>query len=273
MAYFPLPQPSDSLRHQRPVPRISGTAMPHGVFLSTGNVGSASGLSLFVTGFTIVCLGLLSAVPTYLIAWLAEQQLHLSLPALMLQIGGPADPVTAALCRAAINLVSLLVFLLVLRVSPLAGYHAAEHMTVHAIEHFGIYGWEPYVAAMPRAHPRCGSNLLSGVLPALTVGLPLAGVAPVVAVVVALVGWRTRHAIGFFLQNTFTTKPPTARQLEAGIGAGRRVLERWLATPATRLPLAHSLWRRGIPQLVAGVMAATYAFGAVADHLHTWLDW
>lgn len=258
-------------------PRISGTAMPTGVFLSSGAYGSGAAWELVLSGFGIIFMGGLSLVPTYLLLWLADRHLHLSLPSVLLQLGGPADPNLAALARVVTNVMGFLVFLLVLRFSPLAGYHAAEHMTVHAVEHYGAWGWEPYVAQMPRAHRRCGSNLLAGILPALLVGVPLlhAG-SPLLmgaAAVVAAAGWRLRHPMGFFVQNCFTTKPPSPAQLERGMAAARRVLAQWERDPSPRVPVARMLWGRGLPQMLAGVTAAMYLMGFVGSHLPHWLGW
>lgn len=258
-------------------PRISGTAMPTGVFLSSGAYGSGAWWELVWAGFCMIVLGALSLVPTFMLLWLADQHLHLSLPSVLLQLGGPADPNLAALARVGTNVLGFVMFLLVLRFTPLAGYHAAEHMTVHAVEHFGVWGWEPYVAQMPRAHRRCGSNLLAGILPALLVSAPLlhAG-SPLclgLAALVAIIGWRLRHAVGFVVQNCFTTKPPTAKQLERGMAAARRVLEQWQRDPAPRPPVAKVIWGRGLPQMLAGVAAAMYLMGFVGSHLPHWLGW
>ena len=249
--------------------------MPHGVFLSTGTASSASGFSLFITGFTMVAVGMVSLLPTYVIAWLVDQQARLSLPALLLQVGMPGDAMTAAVARIGVSLLAFFVFLTILRLSPLSGHHAAEHMTVHAIERYGIHGWEDQVAAMPRAHMRCGSNLLSGILPVLMIGMPLSDLqwGWGLTVLVAVIGWRMRHRTGFFLQNAFTTKPPTPGQLARGIAAGRTLLDRWMRSPDPPLPLAQRLWRRGVPQLIAGVICALYVLGMVMDHMHVWLDW
>jgi len=254
-------------------PRISGTAMPHGVFLSTGTASTASAPSLVLTGFAIVALGGLSLVPTYIVAWLLEQVVGVPLASVALQIGGPADPWTSALARVVVNVLSFFTFLVVLRASPLAGYHAAEHMTVHAIEHFGLEGWQQHVPSMPRAHMRCGSNLLSGVLPAMLVGAPLISVAAPLALLVAVLGWLGRHRLGFALQQWFTTKPPTPRQLAAGIGSGERLMRQWLADPTPALSRAKRLWLRGMPQMVAGLAMAVWLLEPLAERLHVWLDW
>lgn len=247
--------------------------MPTGVFLSSGTAGTAAPWELALTGVAILALGSLAMVPVYLITWLAEQQLPVPLTALLLQVGGPSDPWVAAAARIAINLLTFGCFLLVLRLTPLAGFHAAEHMTVHAIEHYGPADWEQHVTRMPRAHRRCGSNLLAGVLPTLLVAVPLLSVAPWIALAAAVLGWGQRQRIGFAIQNTFTTRPPNARQLAAGISAGRRVLADWATAPPGQVSAARSLWLRGVPQLVLGAMAGTWLIGAIADSLHLWLDW
>ncbi len=52
------------------------------------------------------------------------------------------------------------VFLL-LRLVPLSGTHAAEHQVVHCIERHAPLVPD-CVRAMPRVHPRCGTNCLPG---------------------------------------------------------------------------------------------------------------
>lgn len=257
-------------------PRISGTAMPHGVFLSTGTNGTASFWGLFATGFSIVALGMISLVPTYVLVWMFEQYLrplNMPLVALLLQMGGPADPVRWAVARAGVNVLTFFVFLTILRFTSLAGHHAAEHMTVHAIEKHGVFGWEPFVAEMPRAHLRCGSNLLAGILPALLIGMPLLSVNPAISMGIVVLGWLGRHHVGFFLQNNFTTRRPTTAELRHGIEAGQRLLSEWLRNPPGRIPIAHAFWRRGVPQMVVGVMAAMYTLGAIAARLPGLIDW
>ncbi len=259
-----------------PPPRISGTAMPHGVFLSTGSAGTSSAAGLFITGFSIVSLGIISLIPTYVILWTLQEHLadqHLSLVALLLQMGGPGDPLRWAIGRIVVNLVSFFAFLVLLRATPLAAHHAAEHMTVHAIEHHGTDGWQEYVAEEPRAHRRCGSNLLAGILPAMLIGLPLLPLFPPLGIVVAVGGWIYRQRLGYFLQNTFTTKPPTPRQLQKGIDAGLEVIEKWRREPTPVLPTAQVLWRRGMPQMAAGAICGVYVMGQVVEIVSNWLDW
>ena len=260
-----------------PPPRISGTAMPHGVFLSTGANSTAGAPDLFITGFGIVFLGMLSLVPTYVITWTVNEQLpaglNLSLVALLLGLGGPADPALWAVARIGLNVLTFFVFLGLLRLTPLAAHHAAEHMTVHAIEQYGVHAWEHAVEHMPRAHLRCGTNLLAGILPAMLVAIPLMHVSWVLGLPVVVLGWSVRFQVGYFIQRTFTTRPPSPRQLERGIAAGRKLLDQWLRDPTPRLSVARRMWRRGLPQMVAGVLCALWLIETLANNLHLWLDW
>jgi uncharacterized protein YqhQ len=125
---------------------------------------------------------------------------------------------------------------------------------------------------MPRAHPRCGTVLLFGVLPALLIAYPLLWTNPLAAMVVALVGWMLRYRVGYFIQQYFTTKPPTPRQLKAGMDAGRKLMALYTSDPDRRVSVARSIWTRGLPQMIAGVIAGQYLLGLILNHLHVLLD-
>lgn len=251
--------------------------MPHGVFLSTGTNSTAGAVDLFITGFGIVFLGMLSLVPTYVITWTVNEQLptelNLSLVGLLLGLGGTADPALWAVARIGVNLLTFFMFLSLLRLTPLAAHHAAEHMTVHAIEQYGVHAWEHTVEHMPRAHLRCGTNLLAGILPTLLVAVPLMHLSWIVALPVAVLGWSARYQVGYFIQRTFTTRRPSPRQLERGIAAGRTLLDQWLRDPTPRVSVAQRMWRRGLPQMIAGVLSALWLLETLADRLHVWMDW
>ena len=253
----------------QPAPRISGTAMPTGVHLSDGWSRTSSNLELVLTGLAIMGLGAVSAVISYLIVWVIDGFTPVPLTALMLGLPLSPAPAHYAYWQAAVNLIMFGTFLVVLRLSPLAGYHAAEHMTVTAIERFGRVDPQ-IVAQMPRAHPRCGTTLLAGFLPALLVGAPLWDVHPEIAALIILVGWLARDKVGWVLQQYLTTKKPTPRQLEAGIRAGQRIL----AERARRRPTspAHRIWQRGFVQMIAGVLLAMLILGHIYENLHVWLD-
>jgi hypothetical protein len=252
-------------------PRISGTAMLGGLHLATGNYGTASPWRLMMTGAAIAVLLGLAMAMTYIELWIIDQLTGASLAPSLLGMPEAATAQVQGWLAIAPQLLPMLNFLVVLRLSPMSGYHAAEHKVVAAIERYGSLEREQ-VVEMPRAHPRCGTVLLFGVLPTLLIAYPLLFTSPLVAAGVAVVGWMLRYHVGYFIQQVFTTKPPTPQQLDAGIAAGRKLMALYTADPDRRVSVARSLWTRGLPQMVAGVIAGHYLMQVVAQYLHVWLD-
>jgi hypothetical protein len=251
--------------------RISGTALPNGVHLSNGVYGSAGSWHLVLGGAYIITLGSLAMIPTYIEAWVIQRLFDIPLPAMLLAVTGSLSGQEQTFWDAALTILPFINFILILRFSSLSGYHAAEHKTVSALERFGVLRYED-VVEMPRVHPRCGTVLLFGLLPAMLVAAPLWQVDWMYALLVAILGWHFRYHTGFFVQNYFTTKPPTRAQLEAGIKAGETLLRRWRRDPYRRVPWLKSIWVRGIPQMVIGLYAAMQIIGIIYSHLHVWLD-
>ena len=253
-------------------PRIGGSALVGGVHLSTGAVGTGSNLQLFATGFMLIALGATASVLTYVTTWTIGEFAGVPLVGLLFQIATPDEIPHYPLWDILINLLTFLAFLVIVRLSPLSGYHAAEHKVVHAIEKYGYPTLET-ARRMPRAHRRCGTTLLAGILPAMLIAVPLMSVSVPLAVLVILLGWATRYPVGAVIQQIFTAKEPNERQLRAGLEAGRLLLQRWQRNPYLRVPPLQSLWRRGFVQMFAGVAAGMYFFGWIYQHLHIWLDW
>lgn len=257
----PTPRPS----------RISGTALPGGVHLSNGVYGTAHSLHLLLGGAYIISLGALAMALTYLEAWLLEQVTGLPLTGMLLSLTVQMDHGNFRVWEAAITILPFVNFILLLRLSTMSGYHAAEHKVVTAIEHFGYPRYQD-VVEMPRVHPRCGTVLLFGLIPAMLLAYPMWYVHPTAAILVALLGWHFRYHTGYFVQNYFTTKPPTHKQLMAGIRAGQTLLERWQQDPARQVPWLRSIWIRGIPQMLIGLYLAQQVWGYVYANAHVWLD-
>ncbi|MGC9318738.1 MAG: DUF1385 domain-containing protein [Armatimonadota bacterium] len=260
----------------RPVvgpPRISGTAMPGGVFMSVGTDRTAGDTWLLLTGLSIAALGSGAMVLTYVASWLLEQAWSVPLtPLLLMMPTSRLEPEAAPWLQIVINLLMILSFLVLMRISPLSGYHAAEHKVISAIEHYG----EPTMdraRQMPRAHRRCGSNLLAGVLPLLLFAEPLFRIDPIAGAAVIILGWGLRFQTGYLIQAVFATKEPTERQLRAGLEAGRKVLRLWRERKGEPVAPLVSIWRRGLIQMFAGVMAGiSLANWIYANYLHLWLD-
>lgn len=252
-------------------PRISGTALLGGLHLSTGNYGTAPAWQLLISGLGIVAALGVALVMTYIELALVDRSLGTPFA---VGFAGPVETATTGNLQyvtMALQLLPMLNFLVVLRLSPLSGYHAAEHKVVAAVEAYGDLRYEQ-VVEMPRAHPRCGTVLLFGALPALLIAYPLLSTEPAVAILIALLGWSLRYRVGYFIQQYFTTKPPTPGQLRAGIEAGRKLLDYWRRDPDRQVSIARNLWTRGLPQMIVGVVLGQWLLSAIGAHLHLWLD-
>lgn len=229
-------------------PTVGGMATPLGVYLTTGRVsGGAGTLGLMLTG---VFMATISVTMLALILFADSHLPPLSLPA-------PVVAVIPLTVRTAVgdvvgSVLGALPLLLALRLSPIAGYHAAEHQVVHAIER-----GEPLlveaVRAMPRVHPRCGTNIVAAAFLATTVYTALValpgGLNVLVAGLAALLYWRS---LGGWLQQHVTTRPATDKQIESALTAAREVLARHSAAPDAPIRPLNRLWRMGLPQILLG---------------------
>lgn len=235
---------------------VGGMATPVGVHLTTG--AQSAGVpqwALVLTGATMFFIFIMAAV---LSAQMGDQLEKLA--------------ISPTSIEAIVAGSSMFLFMIGLRSLPLAGYHAAEHMVVHAIERGEPLEYE-VVRRMPRVHPRCGTNL------AVALGLFLGiftvpwttddSVRLLTALLTTLFFWRP---IGEFAQFWFTTRPPNRKQIEAGIRAGRELLKRYQTSPV----VAASGWARlkssGILWVIVGSSATGFVVEWVARTLgFTWL--
>lgn len=238
-------------------PVVAGMATPLGVYLTTGHHRAGAGnLGLFLAGAALMIMNYVASGLVLGTVWLVDQTglFPYSLTAIMNSppIGIPnwMDTVRGVLHMAAVP-----IFLLMLRVLPLSGYHAAEHQVVHAIEN-----GEPLkpatVAKMPRVHPRCGTNIVAGIIVFLMVAEVFSSeVAVLIAVFVLVFAWRV---IGGYFQYYVTTKPPTAGQIESGIAAGESLLEQYRRAPGHRVTGLHRIWNTGLPLVMLGAAAVLW---------------
>ena len=220
---------------ERP-PMVGGMATPFGVYLTTGSVrGGKHGWYLFATGMFLMFFFSIGDFT----ARFATRGLPDTWQVNLLANGLP-----------------ILALMFVFRLLPIAGYHAAEHMTVHAIERDEELTPD-VVARMPRVHPRCGTNLAVAVTLFGTIWrTPWIGseqLRLMVAVLVTLFFWKS---IGSFAQYWFTTKKPNTKQLASGIQAGKELLENY-ATAANRTatPLTRII-NSGMLHVIAGSLSA-----------------
>lgn len=250
----------DLVRPFKP-PLVGGMATPLGVYLTTGQVsGGVNALTLMLSGLTLFGLHVVGQSITFaaehrLGALLGPAALN-ALPRVLHTLLGEVAPLVA----------QFFLFLLLLRLSPIAGYHAAEHQVVHALERSEPLAVET-VRAMPRVHPRCGTNLVAGGL-ILILGYTILqslvsrALGEWGAVVIyglparaALTYWRSA---GGWLQQHFTTRPATDAQIESGIRAARELLQAHDRAPFAPLRgrrVFLRFWRMGFLQIMTGFAA------------------
>jgi CBS domain-containing protein len=228
-------------------PRIGGMATPFGVFLTgSGWRGGVGDLSLVATGLMLGLLFLIVAVAQDYGAAALERATGWPIAALV--VSPPTGLLTwmdgvSLLYR----LLPFFVVLLAIRLSPLAGYHAGEHQTVWAIER-GEPLTPESVARMPRPHPRCGTNLLVG----LVMFEVLKDFSPELAFIFTALFWRR---VGHYVQLYLTTRPATPKQLESGIRAGKELLEKYRENPGAMAsrPAWMRIWNLGLLQSFIGM--------------------
>jgi len=258
------------LSRQEP-PRLGGMATPLGVYLHDGvSSGGAGSWGLFLTGVTMSGLVLLAQALTHSLA--REAAAHLAgLSSWEMRL-----PLGLQLWLSAVSPWLPLPFVFgLLRLLPMSGTHAAEHQVVHCIERAAPLVPD-CVRAMPRVHPRCGTNLFVGftlfLLTFLAVfcaaqagGWPLldaVSLAAMVAGPVTLLFWRR---VGGWFQQWFATRPATDAQIAGAIRAAEQVLsrrrQRMEQGRPPRFAFGRRLWAMGFGQLLLGYFAV---FGLVS---------
>lgn len=246
-SHLPMPQ------------RVGGMATPFGVYLTDGvhQAGVGNG-ALVATGAAIggLLLGSYFLVERGILLLQNAGVLSRS-PFWDLDIEPSIHQPLQGIAHLGLRLVLLLVFLTLMRITRIAGFHAAEHQTVHAIERN-----EPLVpeivGRMPRAHPRCGTNLMAAgmvffMLTSALRYLPYVGVenATVLAAMVTMFVWRP---VGTFLQERFTTRPARPKELASGIAAGKQLLHKYHTLPPARIKWARRVWNMGLLQTLIGTL-------------------
>lgn len=238
------------------MPQIGGMATPFGVYLSDGTHQAGAGnLALVASG---VALGLLGSITVLcvrvLVTWIGTAA-HWNPAYLDPTYSPPADHPALGLLSVGFSLLTTLLFLLLMRATPIAGYHAAEHQSVHTVEQ-GEPLEPEIVSRMPRPHPRCGTNLLAiGILffnlSTLLKCTPYFDPedATVVAALFTLFFWRQ---FGAFLQTAFTTRPANSRQIASGIAAARSLIELYRNDMPRRPHLIRRIWCSGLLQTALG---------------------
>ena len=219
---------------------VGGMATPFGVYLTNGTVtGGAPKWAVAATGALLFTLFLVASLAADGIDYLTR---HVSIQ--------PDLRVTL------LSGMAFVFFMLGLRLLPLAGIHAAEHMVVHAIER-GEPLTPQVVERMPRVHPRCGTNFATAAM----LFLGIAGstwiadqeLRVLLGGLVTLVLWRP---LGSFFQYYVTTRKPNKKQIDMGIEAGQQLLENYQKAHAAFPSIWMRLWNSGMPQIIIGSLSA-----------------
>jgi len=259
-----------------PAPRLGGMATPLGVYLHDGISGGGAGFfGLMLTGMLLSGLGVLAQVVT---SWIGQSidglVTHLpstSKVAVIFGPGGVGDQLFLALF-------SVCLLLSLVRLLPLAGTHAAEHQVVHCVEQ-GVPLTPNYVKSMPRVHPRCGTNILTGMLIFLTAFTAVFRIAvyynqgmhdaatfgAMVAGPLTLAYWRR---VGGFMQYWFATKPASDRQISGAIKAAEQVFARRTERgdePVT-FAFVRRIWAMGLTQVLMGYSVIYFLLKLTCAH-------
>jgi CBS domain-containing protein len=244
---------------------VAGMATPMGVYLTNGSVRAGVGdLGLFLSGATLAVVMLLAVVMVWGLAAAIQHLTHIPTLALVDSFPGPTPKWLNSLWWTPVVLRVVLLMALI-RLSPLSGYHAAEHMTVHAMEE-GEDLTPDIVRMMPRVHPRCGTNLLAGVGIFLIVAESLSPeLALPIAIMVVILGWRT---VGGYIQRFATTKNPNRKQLDSGLEAGKELIARFQEKPNYQAYGFARIWNTGMLQSLGGLVVVFAAATELARLLH-----
>lgn len=273
--------------------RIGGLATPLGVYLTTGKHTGGAGLKGMLVlgvifGIILTALEWLSPVvysgvvalfpqfrtifhPEYIhvLGWLSPVLNSLFDPHLIEQVFTYNRLMWVPKLTLADILqmgFMMMAMLALMNLTPLSALHAAEHMTVHAVE-ADLKLDEETVRKQPRAHPRCGTNLavvLFGLqLPFIFFYNQLMGKVAWygVALYLALWGaglWFYWHRAGMWIQWNFTTRKPNDAELASGIKAGNEVLEKFAADPHQRPSIWQRLWTMGAFQLLTATFITIF---------------
>jgi hypothetical protein len=230
---------------------MGGMATPLGVYLTDGiNSGGAGALGLFLSGMSMGGLYLLSLmVMELLFVFLAAHAKFNLYGLLSSRLGeeGASD---------AFGLISMPILLVMMRLTPLAGYHAAEHQVVNCVER-GNSLTISNVRRASRVHPRCGTNLAVGfsifsiLLLCLSVEWKtiVGAVAPALLLSAAL--WRP---LGSAAQQWLTTRPATDKQIASGIRAAEQLKAKYWRNVEVRPTPRSRLFASGLPLMLLGMM-------------------
>lgn len=240
----------DKAPHYPPVQPPGGLATPFGVYLHTGGVWAGPRpWGLFAAGSYLVILLVLGQVLAYGVA-------QLTLMARQPLPGGVNFVPALGLVLAAV----------LMKLSPLAGIHAAEHMAVHAIERQEPLR-EEVLVRMPRVHPRCGTNLAVLGIVVLGLGTSDLGLPPgsqgLQFIGAFLIGYYNYVRFGGLAQYWITTRTPNKEQVLMGCRSANELMSKAATAGKWTTNGWQAIWNSGLIHVLIGgwiTGALFYAF-------------
>lgn len=168
----------------------------------------------------------------------------------------------------------LILFILILRFTFFAKYHAAEHQTIHAIEK-GLPLTPETVRMQPRPHKRCGTNilvLLLGIQFVLLLSVQFAQFGFFAQFLFLIIGFlfvfSNWKKAGMWLQEYFTTAKADDKQIQSAIKAGEELLKKHKESLNPKPPNGfQKLWNMGLIQILATFLLVTWIFDYILTHL------
>ncbi len=233
---------------------VGGMATPLGVWLTDGTrSGGAPPLGLFLSG--VLMAFCLFAATGILGAFLWPFSHDWAMMAFSGRIGAALDN-SGGWFNLGATVLHGVIFLGLFRLMPIAGVHAAEHQTVWALER-GLPLTPEFVEKMPRAHPRCGTNLmaLSGLIMIAITHLP--DFSPPFVLMVLIFAFFFWRSFGTALQQNFTTRPASKKQIAGGIRAAQELIAKYQEEPFVQAPATFRLLNSGIFWAALGIMSAS----------------
>ena len=231
---------------------IGGLATPLGVYMTDGRHQAGPGnLGLITTGLALGGIAILVQLITFVVSGFAKMPESVYL------------------------FIQLALFIIILRFTPLAKYHAAEHQTIHAIEK-GLPLTPETVSMMPRAHRRCGTNIMiltTGILFVVILSSDLLKIGgPVLQFVFLTAGFififSNCRRIGMWVQDNFTTVNASEKQFKSSIKAGEELLDKHKNDINPRPPgFLEKIWNMGIIQILLSFLLLLWIFDVIIYHL------
>ena len=239
--------------------RVGGLATPLGVYMTSGQYISGAGIK------GLVVTGLMFGLMTHILSWVtlaASSMLIAVFPNIV-----NMHFVEWEIIQQGLMLVS---FLSLVRLTPISALHAAEHMTINAMEN-DLELDDETVRTQPREHARCGTNLMvlfTGIMlliviyPYMLERLNWVG-STLYLLAAALLLSKVWYSSGLWLQRNFTTKDPSKAQLASGLRAGQELLDKFSADPHPNPTFLRKLWGSGMPIMLVSYLLSLAIFSVL----------